>query len=36
MGRVKQPVIANICSEAGSTVRDVMESIQTQEKIWEE
>ena len=38
MGRVgpEQPVIANIFPEAGSTGRDVMESVQTQEKIWEE
>ena len=38
MGRVgpEQPVIANIFPEAGSTVRDVMETTWTQEKVWEE
>lgn len=38
MGRTgpEQPVIANIFPEAGSTMRDVMESTQTQEKVWEE
>ena len=29
MGRVKQPVIANICPETGFTGRDIMESTQT-------
>ena len=38
MGRVgpEQPVIASIFPEAGSTVRDVMETTWTQEKVWEE
>ena len=29
MGRVKQPVLANICPETGFTGRDIMESAQT-------
>lgn len=32
----EQPVIANTCPEAGSTVRDVVESTQTPEEGWEE
>ena len=38
MGRVgpEQPVIGNIFPEAGSTVRDAMESAQKQVKVGEE
>lgn len=32
----EQTVVANVFPEAGSTVKDVMESTWTQEKVWEE